>query len=667
MSRATTATLLKAILTAQAGGVSDADLLRRFSDGNDQAAFAALLRRHGGMVLGVCRRVLPNLQDAEDACQATFLILARKARSHNRWQASVANWLYTTARKVSRNARVAAQRRARREARAAVPEAVQPVDGMSGRELLAALDEELERLPARYREPLVLCYLEGLTRDEAAVRLGVPAGTIKIQLERGRKRLGAALMGRGCALGAGLLTLAATSPAGASQPRVFEDVLAAIAGSPRGAVAALLKGVAVQVALKISMIAALILLGVSALSFGAWFLLPTGATPPDDRTMPAKSDAQQDGAERPALEPMMNVSGQVLDPQGLPLGGARLILVGRGQQPENLGTSGADGRFTVKIPRDTAEPTRFLAACAPGAGIDFAPLAGLNPARVLELRLVKDNVIHGKIVDTQGKPVAGVQVAVTTVGAVNGNSVDRFLSAWTNRMYSFQWPEADRNLWQGGGAIAPATTDADGRFSLAGTGAERLVHLHTSGADSAAADWRVVNRPGFNATPYNETARKQSPIIVSGSGHPPAPVLHGPEPVFVVDPGKVIRGVVRDAGTGKPWPGVEVRCLGTSATTDAAGRYEIRGVHKEKSYRLRVHADLSAGLLGGEVKVPDTDDYTPVAADIAVTRATQTAVITGRLIDAATGKGIRGDIHLAALAGNAFARTLPPLPHDYSA
>ena len=128
MSRATTAALLKAIQTAQAGGISDADLLFRFSDGNDQAAFAALLRRHGGMVLGVCRRVLPNLQDAEDAFQATFLILARKARSHNRWQASVANWLYATALKVSRNARVAAQRRARREARAAVPEVVQPVD-----------------------------------------------------------------------------------------------------------------------------------------------------------------------------------------------------------------------------------------------------------------------------------------------------------------------------------------------------------------------------------------------------------------------------------------------------------------------------------------------------------------------------------------------------------
>ncbi len=272
-------------------------------------------------------------------------------------------------------------------------------------------------------------------------------------------------------------------------------------------------------------------------------------------------------------------------------------------------------------------------------------------------------MIHGKILDTQGKPVAGVQVAVTTVGGFNGNSVDRFLSAWTNRMFSFVWPEGDRNLWQEGGAIAPATTDADGRFNLAGTGAERLVHLHTSGAGTATADWRVVNRPGFNATPYNETARKQSPIIVSGSGDS-VPVLHGPEPVFVVDPGKVIRGVVEFSSTGKPWPGVEVHRNGTSATTDAAGRYEIPGVHKHNSYRLRVNADLSAGLLGREVTVPDTDAYSPVEADIAVTRFTQTAVLTGRLIDAATGKGIRGEIHLAALAGNAFVRMLPL--HDYN-
>jgi DNA-directed RNA polymerase specialized sigma24 family protein len=92
------------------------------------------VRRHGPLVLGACRRVLPNVQDAEDACQATFLVLAQKAKS-NRWQPSIANRLYTTARKVAGNARLADQRQTRRESRAAVPEAVQPVDQMSARGL----------------------------------------------------------------------------------------------------------------------------------------------------------------------------------------------------------------------------------------------------------------------------------------------------------------------------------------------------------------------------------------------------------------------------------------------------------------------------------------------------------------------------------------------------
>src|SRR5262245_6193149 len=232
--------VVRLVGSADEPGTTDRDLLRRFADQADQGAFATVVGRHAAMVLGVCRRTLANVQDAEDACQATFLLLAQKARG-GRWQPSVANWLYTTARKVAGNARVAAGRRARRERRAAVPEAVEPVDRMTGRELLVALDEELDHLPPRYREPTVLCYLEGLTRDEAAARLGVPAGTLKTHLERGRKRLGDALTGRGCALGGGLLALAAC-PAGASLPRLIEAVLSSAAGTVPAAVAELAKG-----------------------------------------------------------------------------------------------------------------------------------------------------------------------------------------------------------------------------------------------------------------------------------------------------------------------------------------------------------------------------------------------------------------------------------------
>src|SRR5436309_1814481 len=137
--------VVRLMIRAAGPEVTDRELLQRFSAG-DEAAFAALVRRHSELVMGVCRRSLTTEQDAEDACQATFLILARKAAS-GRWQPSVANWLHATARRVARNARVAAQRRARREGRAAVPEAGRAVDRMSGGELLTVLDEELDRLP----------------------------------------------------------------------------------------------------------------------------------------------------------------------------------------------------------------------------------------------------------------------------------------------------------------------------------------------------------------------------------------------------------------------------------------------------------------------------------------------------------------------------------------
>src|SRR5207237_839394 len=110
--------------------------------------------------------------------------------------------------------------------------------------------------------------------------------------------------------------------------------------------------------------------------------------------------------------------------------------------------SAPDGRFTVKVPSGATQghflASHFLAARAPGAGLDFIGIGGLDPARALELRLVKDQVIRGRIVDTQGKPVTGVQVGITHIDAFASNSVDTFLAAWTNRMISWQWPGGDR-------------------------------------------------------------------------------------------------------------------------------------------------------------------------------------------------------------------------------
>jgi RNA polymerase sigma factor (sigma-70 family) len=181
------------------GGLSDGQLLRRFLSDRDrasQAAFTALVERHGPMVLRVCRQVLGNAGDAEDAFQATFLLLARKAASVHRAD-SVASWLHGVARRVAVRARENDSRRRVYERRSAAMKPAR-LDGPEPRpEEWADLHEEIARLPGRYREPVVLCYFEGLTSEAAADRLGCPQGTILSRLSRARQRLRRRLTERG--------------------------------------------------------------------------------------------------------------------------------------------------------------------------------------------------------------------------------------------------------------------------------------------------------------------------------------------------------------------------------------------------------------------------------------------------------------------------------------
>ncbi len=185
--------------------LSDRQLLQRFTLNRDESAFAALLERHGGMVLGVCRRVLGCPQTADDAFQATFLVLFRKAGSLA-WRESVGSWLHEVAYRVALKARVSQQRqRARERLAASMNPEHQTVDN-DRRELLLALDAELAMLPEKYRQPIVLCYLEGRSHEEAAAELGWPVGTVKGRLPRGREVLRKRLVRRGIAPGAVVLT-----------------------------------------------------------------------------------------------------------------------------------------------------------------------------------------------------------------------------------------------------------------------------------------------------------------------------------------------------------------------------------------------------------------------------------------------------------------------------
>jgi RNA polymerase sigma-70 factor (ECF subfamily) len=202
----------------EALGQTDGQLLERYVAGRDEVAFEALVRRHGPMVLGVCRRLLTNPSDAEDAFQATFLVLVRKAPSVLPRE-KVANFLYGVAYRAAQKARAATVRRRCRERQVRVlPEPATVAEGL-WHDLVPLLDQELSRLPDKYRLPLVLCDLEGRTRTDVAAHLGWPQGTVAGRLARGRDLLARRLARHGLPLSGGVLTaLLAENAASAGVP-----------------------------------------------------------------------------------------------------------------------------------------------------------------------------------------------------------------------------------------------------------------------------------------------------------------------------------------------------------------------------------------------------------------------------------------------------------------
>jgi RNA polymerase sigma factor (sigma-70 family) len=200
--------LRRVILLPDAVGQSDRQLLERFRRRGDAVAFEALLRRHGPMVFGVCRRVLGNHHDAEDAFQATFLVLIRKSSSVN--SATLANWLFGVAYRVARKAKARADKSREREQRAAATAPTERLPDLWS-DLPAALDEELHRLTDKYRIPFILCELEGHSQRDAAHELGWPEGTLFVRLMRAKKLLATRLSERGFGPAAGAVAVLASA------------------------------------------------------------------------------------------------------------------------------------------------------------------------------------------------------------------------------------------------------------------------------------------------------------------------------------------------------------------------------------------------------------------------------------------------------------------------
>ncbi|HKB04258.1 MAG TPA: sigma-70 family RNA polymerase sigma factor [Gemmataceae bacterium] len=267
--------------------ITDGQLLDRFLHHRDESAFAALVERHGPMILGVCRRALGNSADAEDAFQATFIVLMRRAESLA-GRPVVGDWLHGVARRTALKARTAAARRRARERTATGP-ARTPEEPRN--DWLPLLDQELARLPEKYRQPIVLCDLEGQTRDEAARQLGWPAGTVGGRLARGRQLLAKRLIRASLVVTGGLATEAGLSP-----PLVAATVRAAISGQSTAAALTLAEAVTRSLGatrakvVAVSTAAALLGIGVAAFGLGPG-MPPSGPSPEKPPPVAARFDS----------------------------------------------------------------------------------------------------------------------------------------------------------------------------------------------------------------------------------------------------------------------------------------------------------------------------------------------------------------------------------------
>jgi len=298
---------------------ADGDLVARYVSGHDESSFTELVRRHGPLVLGVCRRMLGHAHDADDAYQATFLILARRARSIHKPNALSA-WLYGTAVRVCKNALA---KRGRRPVAVPTQSSSDPAADLAWKEVCGLLDEELSRLPEALRDPLILCYFNGLTRDEAAERLGWSRRTLMRRLEQGRERLRLRLTRRGVAT----LGLAAVvmSPAGLAARVPAELAEAAVRLGAGGPVSAAVCGLVGGFSTKLMSLAVGFTLIAVVCGFGFFasgLQVPEQVSPEN----PAKPDA-------PRLDqPKVDADGQKLPAEAVRRLGSRKFRVnGRSQ------------------------------------------------------------------------------------------------------------------------------------------------------------------------------------------------------------------------------------------------------------------------------------------------------------------------------------------------
>jgi RNA polymerase sigma factor (sigma-70 family) len=664
--------------------LSDGQLLDRFVAGQEEAAFAALVRRHSGLVLGVCRRLLGHEQDAEDAFQATFLVLAKKAGSIRNKEA-VGSWLYGVAFHIAGEARQQALRRRRRERQVRDMDPPDSLAGPAGPAPDAVLDEELQRLPEKFRLPLVLCYLQGKSNREAADILGWPPGSMSRRLARARELLREHLTRRGVALPAvPLATLLGRDGAQAAAPAALltSTVRAGLAFAAGKAVHGTVSAAALtlaQGALK-AMAVSKLKIGIVLLCLFGLFCLgaPAGPAPPGPPLAAgpqAKQSSGEKGAKAARTQPQkpLTITGRVLDEAGKPVAGAEVAVfaIRRSdqfspnprQEMQAQGKADQKGTFRLSV-KAAAEPIGILQvlAGAKGRGLAWQRLtAGKKGFEEAVLRLSPERILTGRLVDLQGVPAAKVKGRILLVERtpdrqVGGPRIGPILPGGGGfggggggaMMAPMQLPGLDRFPFQMNPPPKgfpwwpkPLATDAQGRFRIAGFGRDQTVQV-------------LIDDDRFAL---------QELTLKTGTADKPKPVAQS------LAPAQRVEGRVVYEDTGKPAVGarVAIRSAGKSRGGQSGGAADARGRFRVNCYQgtyltLRVDPAGREPYLAILKQVPWPKGAVSQKVDIALPRGVR---VQGKVVDRTSGKPV-GQVRVTYLPRPENNPSLPKSLVDFS-
>ncbi len=546
-------------------GLSDARLLERFVCRRDDSAFAALVARHGAMVLNTCQAVLKDPNAADDAFQATFVLLFRKAGSIRHCDA-LGGWLHRVAYRAALQARSdAARRRDVEKTARARPVAANP----AADDLAAVLHEEMERLPERFRLPVVLCDLEGMTRDQAADLLRSTEGAVRGRLAKGRELLRQRLTHRGITA-AVIPAIPAAIPAS-----LVSSTVTAAKGGASAAAAAL----------------------ATAASRG-WALTWIKA-------------------------------------------GAVAVVA-----------FGAAAAAFAYLDTPTPRQPEKTAASHPVVTVTVVPQAPTKPATAKSVGTTR---VEGRILDLEGRPVAGATIGVKYVQSPPDGKLD----AWIDEVKRLAKQPFGLSLMAIPGPQAPfsATTGRDGRFLIDGIPKDGIATAAISGPEIETSEVYILTRD-------IPTIRVKQPDLADA----PMLVYYGARFDHVAAKAQPIVGTVRDQDTGAPIAGVHitgmpniessmVRIPGVEATTDSQGRFKVTGLPTSRGFKLFTEAAAGQPYVnGGFVSRASAPKPGPFTFDIALKRG---VLVRGRLTDKATGKPVHGSVTYYAFADNSHVDEFP--------